>query len=456
MGREIAWIILVNLILYFKTLRHKFVSDDFSVHQNPPKFKNWWHKQWLRFTGQGKWASKSLAFFKQEGKWKFATIPTAELEHLLALVIHICICVAIYFAFGMSKMSFIASLLYSANPANNQATIWPGGRGYALPILSLLLSMAIPILSPVLIPFCQWYTIGFLAPLVFIGSTKWWLLGPALIGWALSGRKYTTAIRLKAKFESYTHDKTYDWTKIIVYIKTFGFYFVFCLFPFRVTFYHNFLQSMAGSLRYKAISIWDKYFWIGLFTMIGIVAYSIHDWNPIAWGLVAFWIGITPFCNVVRANQEIAERFCALPNIFLMFTLAQIIGPYSILCSAFIVFYATRTFWTVDMYKDEYLITEIAVIEDPHAWWAWHCRAMKRFDNKSFREALIFWVIAKTISPKEFKLYMNIGVCMCLMGDKKEGDTYIEKAEQNIIPGQEKEAKDIIKAYREGKMPILL
>lgn len=324
MGSEVVWIILVNLILYFKTLRHKFVSDDYTVHQNPPKFNNWFHKQWLRFTGQGKWAAKSLAFFKQDGKWKFATIPTAELEHLLTLIIHICICVALYFAFGANNISFVAALLYAVNPANNQATIWPGGRGYALPILSLLLSMAIPFLSPVLIPFCMWYTIGFLAPLTLIGS-KWAFILPCmLIGILWNVRKYTKAIKSKAKIESYTHDKTYDWTKLVVYIKTFGFYFAFCLFPFRVTFYHNFLQSMAGSQRDKAISIWDKYFWIGLFTMIGIVAYSIHDWNPIAWGLVAFWVGITPFCNVVRANQEIAERFCALPNVFLMYALSNL------------------------------------------------------------------------------------------------------------------------------------
>ncbi len=126
------------------------------------------------------------------------------------------------------------------------------------------------------------------------------------------------------------------------------------------------------------------------------------------------------------------------------------------LIGAFLAFYATRAYYTVEMYRDEYLITELAVIEDPHAWWAWHCRAMKRFDNQSFREALIFWVIAKQLSPKEFKLYINIAVCMCLMGNKPEADTYVEKAGQNIIPGQEKEANDIIKAYKEGKMPILL
>ena len=125
-------------------------------------------------------------------------------------------------------------------------------------------------------------------------------------------------------------------------------------------------------------------------------------------------------------------------------------------CAVFLVYYATRAYYTLDMYKDEYWITEISVVEDPYAWWCWHCRAMKRFDNQSFREALIFWVIAKTISPKEFKLYVNIAACMRLLGNPKEADSYIEKAEKNIVPGQEKEVLEIIKNYKEGKTAILL
>ena len=456
MASEIGWIVVINLIVYFHTLRFKLVSDDFTVYHNPPKYKNEWHRRWLQFSGQGKWSSKTLSFFKEDGKWKFAVMNTAEFEHLLALIIHICICVAIYFAFGKNQTSFIAGLLYSVNPVNNQATIWPGGRGYALPILSLLLSISIPFLAPALLYFCSWYTIGFLAPLALIGSPWWYLLGVMVFVWAIHWKKYSTAIKLKAKFESYDNDKKYDYTKIVVYVKTFGFYFAYCLLPFRVTFYHNFLQSMAGSMRHKAISIWDKYFWIGLFVMIGTVWFAITNWGLLAWSLLAFWIAITPFCNIIRANQEIADRFCGLPNVFLMFALAQVIVSYPVICAIYITFYAVRAYYTVQMYRDEYWITEIAVIEDPDAWWAWHCRAMKRWDNKSFREALIFWTMAKMISPKEFKLYVNMATAIKMLGNPKEADTYIEKAAQNIVPGQEKEAMDIIKAYNEGKLPILL
>jgi len=127
-----------------------------------------------------------------------------------------------------------------------------------------------------------------------------------------------------------------------------------------------------------------------------------------------------------------------------------------ILIAIFLTFYATRTYYTLIMYKDEYFITELAVIEDPHAWWAWHCRAMKRWDTQSYKEALILWVMAKLISPKEFKILMNIATCLRLLKNDREADAFLKLAEENIVAGQEKEARMFIAQHRAGKLPILL
>ena len=124
--------------------------------------------------------------------------------------------------------------------------------------------------------------------------------------------------------------------------------------------------------------------------------------------------------------------------------------------AVFLTFYAARTYYTVGMYKDDYFLTEFAVIEDPHAWWAWHCRAMKRWDTQSYKEALILWVMAKMISPKEFKVLMNIAACLRLLNNHKEADEYLRLAEENIIAGQEKASLGFIAEHRAGKLPILL
>lgn len=453
---NIAWIIIINLALYIKTLRFKFVSDDFSAWKNPPVFKNEWHKRWLQVTGQAKFYTRSIHFIRANGKFFIGILRTEEIEHLFVLLIHIGICISIYFAFGASQISFIAAILYSTNPINNQGTIWPSGRGYALPILFLLLSMAIPMLSPLFLFAGTWYTAGFLAPLSLIGSNSWYLLALMPIVWALHSHKFTKAVKNKQNTECFTEDKLVHPKKLILGVKSFGFYLFLCIIPFRITFYHNFLQSSAGSMKHKNYTF-CRYFWIGLIAISSWIAYAVLvPWNTITWAFLAFFITIVPFCNIVRANQEIAERFAALPNVFLMFALAQIIAPYSMWVVAFAVFYATRTFYTINLYKDEYFITECAVIEDPHAWWAWHCRAMKRWDTQSYKEALILWVMAKLISPNEFKVLMNIATCLRLLKNDKEADEYLRLAQENIVQGQEVSAMQFIDDHRRGKLPILL
>ena len=456
MFKHIAIIIIVNLALYIKTLRYRFVSDDFSCWKNPPVPKNAWHKLWLQITGQMKIYAKSVQFVRANGKLFMAIVKKEEMEHLLVLIIHICICISIYFAFGASWVSFVAALLYSTNPINNQGTIWPSGRGYVFPILGLVLAMAVPFLSPLFLFAGTWYTAGFLAPLALIGSKWWYLLGFMPIIWWIHSKKFTKAVKNKQKSETFTEDKLVHPKKLILGVKTFGFYLFLCIIPFRITFYHNFLQSSAGSMRHKNYTL-CRYFWIGFVaTSAWVVWVCVSPWDTLKWAFLAFFITAVPFCNIVRANQEIAERFMALPNVFLMYALAQIISSYPIIFSAFIAFYATRTFYTLIMYKDEYYITEVAIIEDPHAWWAWHCRAMKRWDTQSYKEALILWVMAKLISPKEFKVLINIATCLRLLKNDKESDEYLKLAEENIVPGQEKEGAEFIAQHRRGKLPILL
>ena len=469
----IGWIIVTNLILYFRVLRHRFVSDDFSVWKNPPIPKSPLHKIWLQVTGQMKIYANSVQFIRANKKWFMAVSKKEEAEHLFALFLHICICVLIYFAFGASWTSFVAAMLYSTNPVNNQGTVWPSGRGFVYPILFLLLAIHMQNLnlvkalsyngvSPVSIGLSgvflwagAWYTAGFLSSLTLLGSKAWYLLGLMPLVWFIHSRKFKKAVLNKHKTECFDEDRIMHPKKVILAIKSFGFYLILCLIPWRITFYHNFLQSSAGCMRHKNYTL-CKFFWIGFTALSGMLYYGLHQWDSFIWAMTAFLIGILPFCNFWRANQEIAERFAALPNVFLMYAFAQVIAPYPMVFSALIAFYATRTLWTIKMYQDEFYISEIAICEDEHAWWAWHCNAMKRWEHQSYREALILWVRAQMISPNEFKLLINIASCLKMVKNDAEADIFIKRAKDNIVPGQEKEAMEFIEAYKKGNLPILM
>jgi len=458
MLEKVLIIIVVNMILYFRTLRFKFVSDDFSTWRNPPKFKNKWHMRWLQFMGLAKLQSVTYSVYRKDGKFKGRKYLSEEQEHLLALALHAFLCVLIYLAFGKNNISFVAALLYSTNPVNNQGTIWPGGRGYVLPAIGLTGAIALPYVAPLALFFCTSFTVGFLAPLALIGSPEWYLVAIVPFVWMLHRKKFATAVKSKRDSETFTEDKKFRPRKLILATKTLGFYLTLCIFPTRITFYHSFLQSCAGNeiMRKRAYSL-CKFFWIGLSTILGwFTIVNLYGWNTYTWALFAFMITAGPFCNLMRANQEIAERFIALPNIFLMYLLAQIITAYPVAIAMFLTFYATRTHYTLAQYRDEYWITECAVLEDRHAWWAWHCRAMKRWDTQSYKEALILWVMAKLISPKEFKILMNIATVLRLLKNDKEADQYLQEASENIVEGQEKEAWEFIRNHKAGKLPILL
>lgn len=261
------------------------------------------------------------------------------------------------------------------------------------------------------------------------------------------------------KIESVDDDKKITPRKLIIFFKTMGFYLSLCIFPYRLTFYHSFMQSGAGAgndlMRHRAYKITKEFVFAMLFVFGSIAYVIVHGWDLTAWGLMWFGIMIAPFCNFIRANQEIAERYVYMANVGLMFALASVIIHSPILTTAFIVFYACRLWYYMPSFTDEYWMTEYCVIEDPGAWFAWHTRAIKRFEQGSTREALNMWVMANMISPKEFKILMNISTVLRMVKQHKEADHYLMLAEQNIVKGQEKDAQELLRRARKGEMPIL-
>jgi hypothetical protein len=317
-----------------------------------------------------------------------------------------------------------------------------------------MLSFLFPYFAPVFLLLASVHPAGWFSPLGFLGSTKWWLIFivPFTLYYQLKTIKFM--VKRKRDMEAVNEDKKIDINRFIVALKTYGFYFTLLLIPFRLTFYHSFMHSMAGNeiMRKRAYKI-DKWFYFGLIP-IAFLIYSLWNWTPIAWGVLWYSICIAPYTNFYRCQQEIAERYCFIASVGLMFALSNLIINHPIIITAFLVGYMVRLWYYMDAFTDDYWLIEKCVNEDTGAWYAWHVRALKRFDQGCVREAFNMWVMANLISPKEFKILSNIGVVLKIIKKDAEAEQFFQKAEANIIPGQEEMAKGILKAAREGKHPI--
>lgn len=434
---RIIIILAVNVILFARTIKFSYVSDDLPTFKNPPKFKNKWHKLLLWLIASYKWKTKY--------------------DHLMTLIIHALVGVFIYTAFGMTDISFFTALLFCVNPANNQGSVWISGRGYVLPPLLLLISLSMPFLAPFTLWAMGYFNLGFVAPLSLIGSNKAYLLAIMPFIWFFWFKKFRDDVGRKIAFEQADEDRKLHFGKFILAIKTMGFYATLGLIPFRITFYHSFLQSCAGNdlMKRRGYSMKDKFFWIGLGLITLFIYLALQKWTLTTYGLFWFFINILPFSNLKRLQQEIAERYLYTPLIGLMLALTSLIINYPIIIAIFLTMYIVKFNSIMRMYMDDYWILETAVIEDHQAWFAWHMRGIKRWDIGSYKEALTMWVMAKLISPKEFKLLYNIAVVLRLLRKDNEAQEYFNLALANIIKGQEDAVRTLIEEFKQGKMRLL-
>jgi hypothetical protein len=432
---KISTILLVNLLFYLKTFNYLYSSDDIPASQRPKDPNKW--KHW---------------FLVLEGNARSNPL----YDHIITTTIHALVCVGIYVGFGANNISFLAALLFSVNPINNQGAVWIAGRGYALASLGLVWALAIPVVGPLFLVIATYYNAGFIAPLALLGSPHPFLLLFMPLIWWFHWKNFSKNVLARVDNEMFEEDKKIRPRKIILALKTFGFYLSHSLVPIRNTFYHALLESISGSKMANAYTR-DRYFWFGLASALAILTYMITaPWSMASFGLLLWCVGIAPFVNFLRMNQELAERYCYLPNMGLMLVLATVIAPYPTVYSAFLAMYATKMWFHMDAYRDDYYLVEKSCLDSPKSWFGWHVRAMKRFQTESYKEAMILWVMCKALSPREFKIIFNLASCLVLIGSKKEAKEYLDYAETLIPKGQEEQAMKSINDFKKGTFTVLL
>ena len=432
---KITIIICVNMFLYARTLRLGYVSDDLPAEQR----------------------RRDKKVGKDEAVWQASPSGKPMLDHGISIAVHSLACVFIYTGLGMNNISFMCALLFAANPVNNQGSIWISGRHYAWCALFLMMAMTAPFTSGVFAMLAATvHPTAFFAPVGFIGSPHWYLVLALPIVWLVVHKKLKREVGVRRGGEAVEFDKKWHWHKLVIATKIYGYYFALCIVPFRLTWYHSFMQSGAGAgndlMKKRSLRL-DWTFWLGIGLILYLIYSAIWNWTPVSWGIFWYSVCIAPYLCLFRMQQEIAERYCYVANIGVMFAVANIVNP--ILFAFLFGAYVTRLLTFISAYTDDYWLIEKSVVEDPGAWYAWHVRAHKRWQQQSYREALNCWVMAKMLSPDEFKILYNIAVVLKMLQKHAEAEDYMKMAKNNVIKGQEQAANHLFRQYKAGKFELL-
>ena len=431
---NIAIIIFTTILLYARTLKYGYVSDD--------------------LLSEGRRNEKKVG--KDERIWQSSTSGNPKLDHGISIAVHAICGVFIYTGLGSDNISFFAALLFIANPINNQGAVWISGRHYAWCALFLMMSktsgwFGLPAMIAATV-----HPTALFAPIGFVGSGQWYLVLFLPIVWALHWKHLKQEVKTRRGNEVVDFDRKLSWAKIIVAIKIYGWYFCIAIVPWAVTWYHSFMQSGAGAgneIMAKRARKKDVFFYVGL-ALIGYLIYSaIWNWTPVSWGIFWYSCSIAPYLNLFRMQQEIAERYVYTANIGIMYALANIF-PLPIL-AMFFGYYVGRLQTYLPAYTDDYWLIERSVNEDSAAWYCWFVRAHKRWQQQAIREALNCWVMAKMLSPKEYKILYNIAVVLRHLKQNDESVKYMKEANENVIKGQEKLSEHLLKEYKQGRYQLL-
>ena len=430
----IILLIVLIFILYFRILNYGYVVDDLTVfiEKKVPKPKEWWKILWLELKGDAYFNSKSA--------------------HALSLIIHTITCVLIYFTFGRNNISFLAAVLFAINPVNTQVSIWLSGKPYGVSAIFVLLMFWFPFLSPLFAWLTSYWSVNcILSPLMFLFTKFWYLSFLSIIIFCF---KYKEIFRGE-KIVSSTNKALISISprKLIIFLKTYGYYFQQCLWPTRLGFYHKFLYTFGVDKEEnrKGYQL-TYYFWIGLICvlmpLISTIWLGIGQYG-VSWGLWWFSVNIVIFCNFITMNQGIGLRYCYLANIGLSLALANILINYPLLAVVFIVYYTTRLWLMAPMYKADFWLTEYQIFEEPEFHYVWLLRGNNRFGNEQFKEALSNYFEALRWRKNDFKTNFNIASCYIALGKTRQAREYLIIAERCEHGDQEESKADFINRAKE-------
>lgn len=427
----VAILIIITLFFYARTYHYQFISDDISIaNRKPPDWrepKNTLDRLWLQFRCRRYFNHKEV--------------------HLFAIIAHIINVVLIYYLFGANQIGFFTALLFSINPINSQCVAWCSGRSYSMSTMFVLLMFLFPMVAPLFFFFTKFFSANaILAPLAFLGTPYWyWALMP--LGILFIMRK---VLKEKSTTSVSTEMRALGLRKFITGVKTFGYYFLLCIFPLRLGWHHQFVWGIGVTEKYnKQCYEINGEFWRGLFLLYLVVTNLVFNFSGAMFGVLWFSVNILMWCNIMTWQQQIAERFCYLANVGLMYCLVlnlmTIPAPYNLLAiGIFLGGYMMKLWIITPMYANEFWRVEHTVIDQPGSHYIWIYRGFQKFHKQDYVGALYDFLEGQRNSPHEFKALFNLASTFIILQNLDQAKKHLKLAEENMYVGEEEKLKPII------------
>lgn len=409
---------LAVVLIYRKTEKYDCLIDDREIAQRTfgYKPKSFFDFYWKHFRAQ--------------------ILTDKQVAHGLSIVTHALTTALVYVAFGSNNISLLTALLYGFNPVNTQVTCWISGRGYEVSVLLILIGLIFKMIFPIVYPLSlMWGSInGVFAPLLFVFERPhWWVLLLPILLMGVGGQYKA----FKGRFRTTTPQmRKITWKRWIIVLKTYGYYFIHCLFPTKVAMCHSYLHSYG--IDDESTEKWycvDRFLLVGIgLVVLSIIGFWLVPWK-IFYGLVWFMLFTAQWSNLIYINHPISERYIILSLVGLMYMLANILAvvPYGIyLAVGFIVFYLVRLLAVQEQYKD--LVTFWGKNAEifPDVGLAYNQLSIELSGQGKLGSSADVMIEGLKSTPEDFRLNYNLANMMGCVGDPNVGLKHAKLAFKNV------------------------
>ena len=350
------WLISLIFVTYFKTLFSKGVSDDITVHSElrnkgfPLRFKE------VNYNPFYLLHDSLWRLFKD--KWVY--------HHIVNMFFFMGLVCSFYFVvqkFIPEKIAFLASLFFIVHPCNAQVGGWISGRNYGMSTLVGLWALYFNNIA-------LYIATGFFAcnmlglPLLMDLSWPIKLLSMGLL-FILSLHKM-----LQSKGDQVISEGEYKKDslkfyprKLIVAIKSFGYYSSLALFPLKMGWFHELGEPIDNKLK--------SFNFHAILCVLLIASMFLFYGTPAFLGLVVFAIFIGPFSNILSFGLFTSERYMCPAllgwSIFLAYTTVH----YPIVATVIITAYFMRTQLELWAYRDDFTLALYSLLNFNKSGFAW-------------------------------------------------------------------------------------